>query len=146
MKRAACAWIFGALVTASATASGQPVPGFGGPFEWGPDMGMPGGPYGYRAPVRLDVESRSERDVYLIAIRFAGVAADEVKINQEGRELRVAVERSAGGQGPAGRRFSSGFISRSVSLPPDADFSKAQRQEMPGLITYVVPRRFGPWR
>lgn len=142
MKRAVTGVLFGMLAAFAAMASAQPAP-YGG---WGPEMGPPGGPPGFRAPIRLDVDSRMERDVYLIAIRFAGVTPDEVKIAQEGRELRVTVERASGSQGLMGRGFSSGRMSRSVFLPPDADFDKAQRQELPGLITYAVPRRFGPWR
>ena len=142
MKRIVRGLTFGLLVGVAATASAQPMP----PGGWGPDMGLSGAGPGFRAPVRLNVDSRSERDVYLIAIQYSGVAPDEVKVAQEGRDLRVSVERSSGGQGPMGRGFAGGWISRSVSLPPDADFARAQRQDMPGLITYVVPRRFGPWR
>lgn len=138
MKRAVRGVLFGMLATFAAAASAQPAP-YGG---WGPEIGPPG----FQPPVRLNVDSRMERDVYLIAIQYAGVAPDEVKIAQEGRELRVTVERASGSQGPMGRGFSSGRMSRSVFLPPDADFANAQRQELPGLITYAVPRRFGPWR
>jgi HSP20 family molecular chaperone IbpA len=138
MKHTTRSLIFGALVAWAATAAAQPAP-YGG---WGPEMGPPG----FGAPIRLNVDSRMERDVYLIAIQYAGAAPDEVKIAQEGRDLMVSIERASGADGPMGRRFSSGRISRSVSLPPDADFANARRQEMPGLITYTVPRRFGPWR
>ena len=142
MKCTARGLLFGLLVATVGTATAQPWP-YGG---WGPEMGPPQGVTGFQGPMRLDVDSQSEREFYFIAIRFAGVAPDEVKIAQEGRELRVTVERAGGGPGPMGRGFMSGRMSRSVFLPADADFSRAQRQEMPGLITFVVPRRFGPWR
>jgi HSP20 family molecular chaperone IbpA len=142
MTRAVTGVLFGVLAAFAATASAQPAP-YGG---WDPAGGPAGGAPGFRTPVRLDVDSRMERDVYLIAIRFAGVAPEEVKIAQEGRELRVSVERRSGWQGPAGRSTAASRLSRRVSLPPDADFAKAQRQEFPGLITYAVPRRFGPAR
>lgn len=143
MKPVAYGALVGVLLATLGTASAQSVAPYGG---WGPDGGPPGGPPGFAAPMRLAVDSRMERDVYLIAIRYAGVAPEEVKVVQAGRQLTVSVERSGAMQGPMGHGAGQSRIARSVSLPQDADFTRAQRQEMPGLITYVVPRRFGPWR
>jgi HSP20 family molecular chaperone IbpA len=143
MKPIACGTLVGVLVATLGTASAQPVAPYGG---WSPDGGPPGGPPGFVAPMRLAVDSRMERDVYLIAIRYAGVAPEDVKVVQDGRQLTVSVERRGETQGAMGRSVGQSRIARSVSLPPDADFARAQRQEVPGLITYVVPRRFGPWR
>ena len=75
------------------------------------------------------------------AIRYLGIAPEELKIAEEGRDLQIYVERATQQQGPQGRAFSSSRMSRRVSLPADADVSQMQRQEGPGFVTLWVPRR-----
>lgn len=119
-----------------------------GPYGWGPDVGgpgYPGGPRGPAARVWLDVDTQSERGVFLVAIRYAGIAPDELKITPQDDELRIHVERSTQQQGPHGRMFAGSHVSRRVNLPADADVSKMQRQDGPGFVTLVIPRRMvGP--
>lgn len=113
------------------------------PYAWGPGggPGYLGGPMGPGARVRLDVDTQSERGVYIVAIRYLGIAPEELKIAEEGRDLQIYVERATQQQGPQGRAFSSSRMSRRVSLPADADVSQMQRQEGPGFVTLWVPRR-----
>jgi len=138
MKRQHCTVLVLALALAAGGALAQPPYG-AGPEGWGP--GYRGGPMGPARWMQLDVESRSERGAYVVAIRYAGIAPEELKVVEEGRDLHVYVERSAQQEGLQGRSFASSRMSRRVSLPPDADFSKAQRQEGPGFVTLLIPRR-----
>ena len=113
------------------------------PPAWGPvgGPGYLGGPMGPAARVRLDVETQSERGVYIVAIHYLGIAPEELKIAQEGRDLRIYVEREEKQEGPRGRAFAASRMSRRVSLPADADVAQMQRQEDPGFVTLWVPRR-----
>jgi hypothetical protein len=137
MKAVQCSVLAFVLALTAGSALAQP------PYAWGPGGG-PGylsGPMGPSAWVRLDVETQSERDVYIVAIRYLGITPEELKIAAEGRDLQIYVERAAQQGGPQGRAFSSSRMSRRVSLPADADFAQMQRQEGPGFVTLWVPRR-----
>ena len=114
-----------------------------GPWGWGSDN--PGGPRGPAGPVWLDVQTETGREVFVVGIRYAGVAPDELKIEPQDGDLLIQVERSQQQQGPQGRMFSGGRIWRRVNLPAGADVSKMQRQDGPGFVTLFVPRRtMGP--
>lgn len=116
------------------------------PYGWGSGPGGPGygpGAMGPMPRVLLDVETQSERDVFLVGIRYAGITADELKITPEDGDLLIRVERSTQQQGPQGRMFSSGWMSRRVNLPAGADVSQMTRQDGPGFVTLYIPRRMG---
>ncbi len=132
-----------ALVAGSATAQ---TPYGDVPWGWGPGgPGYSGGPVGPASRVWLDVQTETERDVFVVGIRYAGVAPDELKIEPTDGGLLIRVERSQQQQGPQGRMFSGGWMSRRVNLPAGADVSKMQRQDGPGFVTLFVPRRMmGP--
>jgi hypothetical protein len=137
MKAVQCSVLVFVLALGAGPVLAQPPP------AWGPGggPGYLGGPMGPGARVWLDVETQSERGVYIVAIRYLGIAPEELKIAQEGRDLRIYIEREAQQEGPRGRAFSTSRMSRSVSLPADADFAQMQRQEGPGFVTLWVPRR-----
>lgn len=116
------------------------------PYGWGPGPGGPGfgpGAVGPIPRVLLDVQTQTERDVFLVGIRYAGVSPEELKIAPEDGDLLIRVERSTQQQGPQGRRFSAGWMSRRVNLPAGADVSQMTRQDGPGFVTLVIPRRMG---
>jgi len=137
MKTVQCSVLAFVLALGAGPLLAQP------PYAWGPGggPGYLGGPMGPGARVRLDVETQSERGMYIVAIRYLGVAPEELKIDQDGRDLRIYVERAAKQEGPRGRAFSTSRMSRRVSLPADADVAQMQRQEGPGFVTLWVPRR-----
>jgi HSP20 family molecular chaperone IbpA len=116
------------------------------PYGWGPGPGGPGYGAGAMGPmprVLLDVETQTERDVFVVGIRYAGIAPEELKITTEDGDLLIRVERSAQQQGPQGRMYAGGWMSRRVNLPAGADVSQMTRQDGPGFVTLFVPRRMG---
>jgi HSP20 family molecular chaperone IbpA len=90
--------------------------------------------------VWLDVQTETGRDVFVVGIRYAGVAPDELKIEPQDGDLLIRVERSNQQQGLQGRMFSGSRMWRRVNLPAGADVSKMQRQDGPGFVTLFVPR------
>jgi len=137
MKALQCSVLACVFALGAGAVLAQPPP------VWGPGggPGYLGGPMGPGARARLDVETQSERGMYIVAIRYLGIAPEELKITQEGRDLRIYVEREAQQEGPQGGAFAVSRISRRVSLPADADVAQMQRQEGPGFVTLWVPRR-----
>jgi len=142
MKARHCSALALAIALGAGSAVAQ-APYGGGPFGWGPGAGGPtGSTWGM---MRLDVDTSMERDVFVVVIRYAGIAPEDLKVAQQGRDLRIFVERSTQQEGPGGRVFGSSRMSRDVSLPADADPSRMQRQDGPGFATLLFPRRMpGP--
>ena len=145
MKATLCKVLGLAIALAAGSATAQ-TPYGDGPWGWGPGgPGYSGGLMGRADRVWLDVQTETERDVFVVGIRYAGVAPDELKIEPTDGDLLIRVERSQQQQGPQGRMFSAGRVWRRVNLPAGADVSKMQRQDGPGFVTLFVPRRMmGP--
>lgn len=145
MKAATCK-VLGLVIALAAGSAAAQAPYGDGPWGSGPGgPGYPGGPMGPASRVWLDVQTETERDVFVVGIRYAGVAPDELKIEPRDGDLLIRVERANQQQGLQGRMFSGSRMSRRVNLPAGADFSKMQRQDGPGFVTLFVPRpRMGP--
>jgi len=142
MKATTCR-VLGLVIALAAGSAAAQTPYGDGPWGWSP--GYPGGPMGPAGRVWLDVQTETARDLFVVGIRYAGVAADELKITAEDGDLLVQLERSNQQQGSQGRMFSGSRIWRRVNLPAGADVSRMQRQEGPGFVTLFVPRRtMGP--
>lgn len=147
MKTTQCK-VLGLVIALGAGAATAQVPYVQGPYGWDPGGGGPGyfgGPMGPASRIWLDVETEVARDVFVVAIRYAGITPEELKLAQDGRDLRIYVDRSTQQVGPYGRMFGGSWMSRNVSLPADADPSQMQRQEGPGFVMLLIPRRMmGP--
>ncbi len=147
MKTTQCK-VLGLVIALGAGAATAQVPYVQGPDGWGPGGGGPGyfgGQMGPASRIWLDVETEVARDVFVVAIRYAGITPEELKLAQDGRDLRIYVDRSTQQVGPYGRMFGGSWMSRNVSLPADADPSQMQRQEGPGFVMLLIPRRMmGP--
>jgi HSP20 family molecular chaperone IbpA len=147
MKATPCK-VLGLVIALAAGSAVAQAPYGEGPWGGGPGAGGPGyfgGPMGPVSRVWLDVETQTERDLFVVGIRYTGIAPEELKIEPQDGDLLIQVERSTQQQGPQGRMFSGGRMSRRVGLPAGADVSTMQRQDGPGFVTLFVPRRMmGP--
>lgn len=147
MKATPCK-VLGLVIALAAGSAVAQAPYGVGPWGGGPGAGGPGylgGPMGSVSGFWLDVETQTGRDLFVVGIRYTGIAPEELKIEPQDGDLLIQVERATQQQGPQGRMFSGSRMSRRVNLPAGADVSQMQRQDGPGFVTLFVPRRMmGP--
>ena len=110
-------------------------------FVSAPVSAAPYGPRGYGAECGLDIERGADRDAYYLEIR-SDAGAPEVAMQVRGRLLRLQARQAADQRSASCRtRFS-----KSLTLPRDADPGQIQRQDEPGRVLIIIPRRESYWR
>lgn len=102
----------------------------------------PYGPRGYGAECGLDIQRSADPDAYYLEIRSDAAATPEVAMQVRGRLLRLQARQAAEQRSASCRtRFS-----KSLTLPRDADPGQIQRQDEPGRVLIIIPRREYYWR
>ena len=116
-------------------------PGYGKHCGWGSGPARDR-PYGSRG---LPITRKARNDGYVITITHSGPGSALQIIPRRGR-LVVVSQYAAGTGGPQmGYTRQWGSMSRTISLPRDADLSRTEREEEDGRIILTIPR-FRPWR
>jgi hypothetical protein len=103
-----------------------------------PAAGWPG----WTADCRLHLARSADSGAYYLEIGFDSGVAPDLALQVRGRALRLHVRQDARAPGVACRTR----ISRTVTLPPDADPRHMERYEEGGRVTLVIPRRRASWR
>jgi len=90
---------------------------------------------------------------YVLEISLEGGKAEEVKVDFDGRALRLSRQTSAGqsredrfDEGRGYQRsfsYSTGHSSRRIPLPPDADGAALKREDKADKVLILIPRRQG---
>jgi hypothetical protein len=100
-----------------------------------------GGPR-YTVDCALDIQRSADPNAYYLQIGFDSAAAPDIAMQVRGRLLRIQVRQGADRQAAACRtRFY-----KSLTLPRDADARRIQRQDEPGRVLIIIPRREPGWR
>jgi HSP20 family protein len=86
----------------------------------------------------------NDKDGLVVRAEVAGLSADAINVNIEGRTLTLSGERKAengtkGSYHRRERRF--GKFARSVRLPDDLDTEKATAQVRDGVLTVRLPKK-----
>jgi HSP20 family protein len=81
---------------------------------------------------------------YAVRVEVPGVAPDQVHVETQGRTLTISGKREV--PAPDGGAFhrrerSSGEFSRSLQLPDDVDFSRAEATCKHGVLTVRLPKK-----
>lgn len=98
------------------------------------------------------INQGADLDRYYVNIQLAGSAPEQVLVSlDEGRWLTIRIQdRSSTHQeftSPQGNgwtrtySFGGGQQMMRITLPPDADFTAMARDNQPGLVRLVIPRR-----
>lgn len=90
----------------------------------------------------LTVRRSADAQAYYLLIGSAGGVTPDVRVRVRGRTLRVSATQDA--QTPAARCRSR--LSRSYTLPLDADVQHMERRADAGQLVLVLPRRATPWQ
>jgi len=129
-------------------------PTWPGPRDSAPGWGAPG--YSFdrspaRAPVVMHLSRSADVENYYVDIELSGIEPKDIEVRAEGRWLVLGSDRSTQqsdetsfdeGQGyTRSYRFSTGTVSRRLTLPRDADLSALRRDDGEGSIRITVPRR-----
>ncbi|WP_325291689.1 Hsp20/alpha crystallin family protein [Thiocapsa sp.] len=105
----------------------------------------------------LSISRRATPDAYLVEIRLANIAPEQVQISSRGRGLRIAYRTRAeeyqtdSFDAGYGRGYSvmRGSASQRLTLPPDADVASMSREVTSDRIQLRIPRvdlrRAAPW-
>ena len=123
------------------------APGFGG--SPGPGERLP--LTRSTGPLRFNQTVTAEG--YVLEIPLEGLKADQVRVDFDGRALRLSRQTSASqsradsfDEGRGYQRsfsYSSGRSSRRIPLPPDADGAAMKREDQADKVVILIPRRQG---
>ncbi|MGD2074040.1 MAG: hypothetical protein PVI91_00040 [Gammaproteobacteria bacterium] len=89
----------------------------------------------------LDLARSADADAYYLAIRYDSRVAPETVVQVRGRLLRLRVYQDARGPEAVCRSR----ISRTFTLPPDAEPGQMVRYEKGGRVVIAIPRRRPSW-
>jgi len=85
----------------------------------------------------------SDQDGYVVKMEVPGMEPEKLTIDAQGRTLTISGKRE--GTAPQGGSFHrrerrSGEFSRSLQLPADLDFSRAEAAYKQGMVTVRIPK------
>lgn len=86
----------------------------------------------------------NDKEGYVIKMEVPGIDPDKLNIDAHGRTLTIGGKREAATpqNGSFHRRErSGGEFSRSLQLPPDLDFSRAEAAYKHGMLTVRIPKK-----
>jgi HSP20 family protein len=86
----------------------------------------------------------SDQDGYVVRMETPGVSSDQITIESHGRTLTISGKRESGA--PQGGSFhrrerNSGQFSRSLQLPDDLEFGRAEASYKNGMLTIRIPKK-----
>ena len=99
-------------------------------------------PYGSRG---LRITRKARNDGYVISIDHSGPGSALQILPRRGRLVVLSQYKAGKGSPQMGYTRQWGSMSRTISLPRDADLSRIEREEQEGRIILTIPR-FRPWR
>jgi HSP20 family protein len=85
-----------------------------------------------------------DRDGFVLRLEVPGVAPEDLKIESEGRALRISGKRQLQyreGGAFHRRERAGGEFSRSLQLPGDLDLARAEATCRHGMLTIRIPKR-----
>jgi HSP20 family protein len=123
-------------VNAMLSLQGELERAFNNPF--GLDLGLSG------RGVFPAVNVFSDQDGYVVRLEAPGVSPNRISIESQGRTLVISGKRET--SVPQGGSFhrrerGSGEFSRSLQLPADLDFGRAEASYKNGMLTIRIPKR-----
>jgi len=86
----------------------------------------------------------SDKDGYVVKLEVPGIDPNKLNIDAHGRTLTISGKREAAAPQDGSfhrRERSSGEFSRSLQLPADLDFSRAEAAYKHGMLTVRIPKR-----